>query len=353
MNLRRVGVVFVKDLLFGSRSFVFVFALVMPLVLSLIFGLTFGSLFDDTSKLGIVVQGDSQLVTSLLATGAIDVIPFESEDALLQTLETGGVEVGLVLPEGFDAALQAGEVTTLDLYVWGQSLLSHRTIIGAVIAEQVANASGRDMPISINPVLVGAREALSWQQRLLPMVVLMSVVLGGLLVPAASMIDERQKRTLTALTTTPMTMSEVFMAKGVMGAMLSVFCGFATLTLNGGWGPNPALLFVVLALGGICAAAAGVMLGSRVKDLPTMMAVIKGTGLLLYAPALIMVFPEIPQWVARVFPTYYILQPVLDVSQRGAGLAEIGPDLVILLLITTALIVALSRTSSRLQTQVA
>ncbi|MFN8378219.1 MAG: ABC transporter permease [Anaerolineae bacterium] len=353
MNLRRIGVVFVKDLLFGSRSFVFVFAIIMPLVLSLILGLLFGSLFSDTSRLGIVDQGGSRTGAALLASNAIAVTPFESEDALLSALSTGGVEVGLVLPEGFDAGLQSGDVTTVDIYVWGQSPLSHRTIIGAVIADTIANESGRDMPISINPVLVGAREAMSWQQRLLPFVVLMSVVLGGLLVPAASMVDERQKRTLTALTTTPMTMSEVFIAKGVMGALLAVFCGFATLTLNGGWGPNPALLFVVLAMGGTCAAAGGVLLGSRVKDLTTMMAVIKGTGILLYAPALIMIFPEIPQWVARVFPTYYILQPVLDVSQRGAGLADIGPDLIILLLITTALIVALSRTSGRLQTQAA
>lgn len=353
MSVRRIGVLFLKDLRFGTRSFVFVFALVMPLVLSLILGLLFGSLLGDRATLGLVYAGDSQLATTLQTSDAIEVTRLESEAALLDTLATGGVEVGLVLPAGFDASLRAGEVHSLDLYVWGQSLLSQRTIIGAVIAEAVADSAGRDLPIAVNVVPVGAREAMSWQERLLPMVVLMSVVLGGLLVPAASIIDERQKRTLTAVTTTPMTMGEVFVTKGLMGALLAVFSGFITLTLNGGWGPNPALLFVVLALGGVCAAAFGVLLGSRVKDLQTMMAVIKGSGILLYAPALIMIFPEIPQWIARIFPTYYILQPVLQVSQRGAGLAEIAPDLIVLLAITAVLIALVSMTSRRLQTQIA
>ncbi len=353
MSLRRIGVLFLKDLQYSTRSFVFVFALVMPLVLSLILGLLFGSLFGRNATLGLVYAGDSPLAATLLASDAINVTRLESEQALLDTLSTGGVDVGLVLPAGFDEALRAGEVGSLDLFVWGQSLLSQRTIISAVIAEALADASGRDLPITVSVVPVGAREAMSWQQRLLPMVVLMSVVLGGLLVPTAGLIDERQKRTLSAITTTPMTMGEVFITKGLMGASLSVFSGFLTLTLNGGWGPNPALLFVVMALGGTCAAAFGVLLGSRLKDLQTMMAVIKGIGILLYAPGIIMIFPEIPQWIARLFPTYYILQPVLQVSQNGAGLAEIAPDLIVLLAITAVLIALVSLTSRRLQTQIA
>ena len=53
-------------------------------------------------------------------------------------------------------------------------------------------------------------------------------------------------------------------------------------------------------------------------------------GLLLYAPAITFLFPELPAWVARLFPTYYMIGPIVDLSLHGAGWAEIGPDVAIL-----------------------
>jgi ABC-2 type transport system permease protein len=67
---------------------------------------------------------------------------------------------------------------------------------------------------------------------------------------------------------------------------------------------------------------------------------------------LITLFPDtIPQWIARFFPTYYVMQPVMDISQKGVGLGAIAFDLIILLVITTALIAGLGITADRLQVQ--
>jgi len=40
-----------------------------------------------------------------------------------------------------------------------------------------------------------------------------------------------------------------------------------------------------------------------VKDINTLFAIIKGLGIFLYAPAIVSLFPELPQWIAKVFPT--------------------------------------------------
>ena len=45
-----------------------------------------------------------------------------------------------------------------------------------------------------------------------------------------------------------------------------------------------------------------------------------------------------PGWIAKLFPTYYLFNPVVEVSQNNAGLREIGWDLLILL----ALIIAMT-----------
>lgn len=352
MNLRRVGVLFMKDLLYGSRNVIFVLAVILPLLLSLIMGVLFGTLFSEKPKLGITDAGDSALAADLLADEFLSVQVFDSPDALFAALDSGAVEMGLTLPENFDAELQSGTNTNLTFYVWGQSLVRNRAIISAAITEKLVDLSGRETPIAVNTVLVGDRVAQSWQQRLLPLVVLVSVMIGGLMVPATSMVEEKQARTLRALTVTPMGMAEIFLTKGLMGALLSVFSGFAILTLNGGWGSNPLLLFLVLTLGGTMAAAFGVLLGTRVKDIQTLFAVIKGMGLILYAPGIISLFPDsVPQWIARLFPTYYVMQPVMDISQRGAGFGDVAGDLLILLLITVALIAGLGFAAERLLMQ--
>jgi ABC-2 type transport system permease protein len=352
MNIRRLGVLFRKDLIYGSRNVIFVFALVMPLVLSLVMGLLFGTLFNEKPKLGIVDEGSSQLLSALQSTDFLIVQQYASEDALLTELASGAVEMGLILPPDFDASLQDTTASDVTFYVWGQSLLKNRAIISAAVMDQLVSLTGRETPIEVNTVAVGDREAVSWQARLLPLVVLMSVVIGGVMVPATSMVEEKQHRTLRALTTTPMTMAEVFLTKGLMGVLLAIFSGIAILTLNGGWGTQPGLLLLVLTLAGMLASSFGIFLGARVKDITTLFATIKSIGILLYAPGIVNLFPDvIPQWVARIFPTYYIMQPVLDISQKGAGIGDIAFDLFVLVLMNVLFIVALGMVAGRLQVQ--
>lgn len=354
MNLRHIWVLFTKDMTHGMRNVIFILAIVLPLLLSVGMSLLFGTIFTAKPKLGIVDSGTSAFATQLLASDFMEVTTYDSEDDLLSAISTGAVAAGIIIPEGFDADLTAGNVTDLTIYMWGQSLISDRTIIGSAIAEDVLELSGRATPVSVNVELVGDREALSWQQRLLPLVVLMSVIIGAVMVPSTSLVEEKEGRTLTALTTTPMTMGEVFFSKGVMGVLLSIFSGVMILSLNGGWGPNPLLLIVVLILGGSLASAFGVLLGSRTKDVQTLFAVIKGIGILLYAPGIIALLPDvIPQWVAYLFPTYYIMQPVIDISQFGAGLVDVLPHMIVLVVLTLILMAYLSTNAKRLQVQVA
>jgi len=75
-----------------------------------------------------------------------------------------------------------------------------------------------------------------------------------------------------------------------------------------------------------------------VKDINTLFATLKGTGILLYAPAIIYLFPSIPAWIGRLFPTYYIIGPIVDVTQNGSTWADIQLEVGILILLVLALI---------------
>jgi ABC-2 type transport system permease protein len=77
------------------------------------------------------------------------------------------------------------------------------------------------------------------------------------------------------------------------------------------------------------------------KDINSLFATMKAGGLLLYAPAIIQLFPGIPQWLARIFPTYYVINPVMEITQRGGGWTAVAPDLFILFTFVLLLLAAL------------
>lgn len=170
----------------------------------------------------------------------------------------------------------------------------------------------------------------TWNSCLLPLIVLMAVFLGGLFLPATSVIDEKEKKTLEALVITSASVGDVFIAKGLMGVILSLFMGVVILVLNQAFGTELALLVLILALGAIMAAEVGLLCGALIKDITTFFAIGKAGGILLFGPAIIYMFPQIPQWIGRLFPTYYLLQPIIEISQGVGGWSNIATNVLIL-----------------------
>ncbi len=333
MSLRRVGVLLGKELVRGPRSFVFIMALVVPVVMTLLITLLFGTVFSGKARLGLVDEGRSQLVPLAQSLESLTVKMYESEAELSQAAAIGAIDIGVALPDTFDRRIGSGRATTLTVYTWGESTLSDRVVAATALGNMIREISGQESPVELVTVVLGDGESLSWEERLLPFIVLMAVIFGGTMVPATSLVEEKQRRTLRALTITPTSLGDVLLSKGLLGIIMGVVMGVATLVLNRAFGQSPGLLVLTLALGATLSATLGVLLGAFIKDVNTLFTVIKAGGLFLYAPALVNLFPSIPEWVGKIFPTYYMIQPVVEITQKGAGWADIAPELVILVLL--------------------
>lgn len=339
MSLKRVAVLLAKEAQHGAKGFLFIMAVVMPLLITLVFSLLFGTLFTDKPKLGIADAGSSRLAGLASALDSVTVRTYDTEDQLQDAVAVGSVDMGVAVPEGFDVQVTSGGNAHLQTYVWGQSLVKHRAVLGSTLASLIRSLAGQEVPLEIITDTIGDVASIPWEQRIIPFVVLMAVVFGGVLVPASSLVNEKQKRTLTALTTTPVTLGEVLVAKGLLGALLSICNGVLILLLNRAFGVQPGLLLLVLALGAVLASTFGLILGVVARSLDGLFAINKAIGVLYYAPALVYLFPGIPEWIGRIFPTYYVVGPVVAISQRGAGLGEIAGDLLILAGLVVALMV--------------
>lgn len=351
MSIRRIGILLLKELRQGATNFFFIYALIAPVLLSLIVALVFGDLFSEMPRLGVYDGGDSALVTRLLAEDHIQTTVYASEAALRDAVERGVVMAGLVFAPDFDAALRGEGQRQLTVLYWAESLIRDIAIINSTVDQLVAQTT--QAPVTIASVQLGDDAVMSWTERLLPIIVMMTIMLGGIMVPAASLVDEKQKRTLSALTITPASLLEVYSAKALIGIALSTLMGLIVLVLNNAFGGQPALLLLVLGLSAVSASVFGVLLGSLVKDINVLLAVVKSGALILMAPALIRMVPDVPQWIGRVFPTYYILNLVLEVSQNNTGLGGVAGDLVVLVAIIGLLVLALVLLFERQQKQLA
>lgn len=330
-----------KEIVHGSRGFL-VIAVAAPAVISLLFSLVFGTLFAGLPRLGIADEGGSRLVEAAGKLASVRVFRYADAVSLRSAVERGAVDFGMVLPAGFDEAVTARSIPSVTAWVWGESLAKDRLVLAAAVASLVRDLAGGGASVTVDTVLVGEGAFVPWSDRLLPMVVLVAVFIGGMFLPAASLIEEKERRTLAALLVTPATPGEVIASKGVVAGVVCFAMGMVVLAMNRAFGAAPGLLAGILALGTVQAVALGLVLGVLLRDLTTLFAFAKSGGIVIFAPTVVYLFPAIPAWIGRVFPTYYLLQPVIDISQKGARWAEVRFDTVILAAIDVVMIVMLA-----------
>ncbi len=353
MNLRRVLVLFAKEARAGLGNFLVVFALVIPVALSLLVTLVFGDLFSARPRLGFYDPAGSEFVRQMAAQSHISTRLYNRTKDLIEDVRAGVIQTGLMMPEGFDSAIRAGLSVKMDVYTWGETPYRDRLIADTAIANIVGHVAGLPQNISVEMIQLGKAGTGNIGRQILPLLVLMTIILGGVLVPAAGIIGEKQRSTLAALSVTPASLAEVLIAKGLLGVLIGSLTGLVTLLINSAFGHNPALLTAILVLAATVSAALGVLLGALLKEMQVLLAVLKAGGILLIAPGALEFVPQAPGWIARLFPTYYLLNPLLAVAERGEGFREVLPDLAVMAFMLLAMLLVLARMISRQEKKIA
>jgi ABC-2 type transport system permease protein len=82
MNPRRIGVLLRKEVVWGPRNFLFIWAIIVPLVLTLVIQLLVGSFFSGKPWLGVVDAGASQMVTELQGMEGVMVEVYGTQEEL-------------------------------------------------------------------------------------------------------------------------------------------------------------------------------------------------------------------------------------------------------------------------------
>jgi ABC-2 type transport system permease protein len=353
MSLARVYHLLARDVGRGPRSAVFLYALVMPVLIALVTKVILMAVFDPSPRLGVVDLGQSEITARARAMDGIDLTRASSADALRELVEANDVDAGLVLGDGFDDAVRAGERPELGLYLSGESRATHRIVLAVTAIDLVRSVEGRPAPVEVVTEVVGDGPGLPIEDLVVFGVLLWPLLVCSTLVPGLMLVQEREQRTLEAMLVTPTTMTEVLMGKAALGFVMALVMCVVTLSVFAAWPVAPASFVVVLAVGIVLCNQIGLLYGTTARDGKALYNMAQTGNMVILAPLLFYFFPSWPQWIAKLFPTWWIIDPLYRVGFRGASLVDVAGDVTISLAIVLALVPLVARLGRRMKARLA
>ncbi len=353
MSITRTLSLIGKDLRMGPRSPVIVFALLMPVLITFLVQVVFLTLFDPKPRLGIADLGQSEITRSVAQMAGIELIRAKSAAELRLLVERHDVDAGLVLAEGFDAAVRSGKRPELPLYLSGESLASSRILLAITTIDLVREVESRAAPVEVTLQPVGDAQILPITEIVVVSLVMFVLLMTGMFAPAFMLVEERERHTLEAILVTPVTMSEVLLSKALLGFIMAIVMALLTLILNRSLTAEPLALIATLAVAAITCCQIGLIYATTAKDAKTLYTLIKTLNILILGPLFFYFFPSWPQWPAKLFPTYWFINPLYEIATHGASLADVWTELAVALGICAVLVVPIRLLGRRLQEQLA
>lgn len=315
------------------------FLLGMPLAFILIFSFAFGGQATRPTSLGVVDEDQSQIsaafVSYLENIPAIEIATpiFESQFDAEKELDTGGLSIYLVIPQGFNEAVENHQAIDLSLaYNQADPMLPQRVMpVVRAAALEFLNIS---VPLNIE---LSGREVEIKDEYINYMIP--GVAVFGLMVLITSvagiMARDRTRGFLSRLMTTPARPSDFIFGYTlpfipVIIISTAIYLGVGILMGLSIIG-NLGLAFLVLFIMGICCMGIGMIIGTlaRSEDQAS------GAPWIFIIP-LVMIsggwwsveqMPSVIKGIAEAFPFLHAMDACRDVITRGAGFATILPDL--------------------------
>ena len=353
--------------LFRDRTSLF-FVLLLPVVIIVVLGVMYGG--RTAPRLGIVsAEGGplgAELVTALEnGDMRLEIKPFASDAELIDAVEEARIEMGLVIPPGYDSTLRSGGGVTIRLVAQPAGQIVLGEAVAAAVAEQSARVraarlvedegaggfdagmeAARDAQAALPGVTVAVTDvgtrifpeamgmfSLGAQSQLVLFMFLTSMT------AATQLILTRQLGVSRRMLSTPTSMGSILVGETLGRFAVAMVQGLfivlvSTVAFGVGWGDPLAagLLVVAFALVGTGTAMALGVFANNVDQAGTL-GVFAGMmlGALGGAMVPIEVFSETLKTIAHLTPHAWALDGFRELVFRGGSVVQILPSLAVLL----------------------
>ena len=337
----------------GFRSPIILWLLIMPFVITFLLQVVFVALFDPKPRICIYDSGESEITHALERVEGIRLSHAGSPAELEEYIENNNADLGLVIERGFDRAVRDGQRPELKYFFSGRSLVSNRIVTSLLVLDVLREMENRETPVEVVLRTGDEEETIPLMRKLIPAIVLLVLIITGIFVPAFMLVEEKEHGTMKALLVTPVTVSDILISKALLGFAMTVTMCFITLALNGALSGKPFALLATIAVGAVVCNAIGLIYGTLAGNAKTLYTLVKSLNILLAGPILFYLFTGLPQWMAKIFPTYWFIDPLYSITLKGAGFSDVYFKLVIALVIGILLFIAVVPLSRRMQRKLA
>ena len=336
MNTGIVSAITRKDVVDAIRHRYLLTALVTPLFVALLFRVLLpGGTGDKILTIVVHDAGDSGLVTELRNTPQISVVLADSADATAGEVERIKATGGLAVPAGFDADMAANKQPQLTVYVNNQKTIFEQAAFRRLLDQLVRSFAKQPEPARLVWVDVDKStnaQALSGRldQMLLPLLLILTFGMTGAFVVPLLIVEEKEKRTLDFLLSSPASLNEIIVGKALTGVVYTLLIAGLLLGINRQSIQSWPLTMLTIVVGLLFVVGVGLVIGSVLKNTMQVNTWASIVLIVLMAPS----FPSlgITGWfdkVMRVIPTYY-LSEALKLSMAGTVSSQLWMYLAVL-----------------------
>lgn len=340
------------------------FVFVLPIGIVILIGAQFGG--GVTPRLGVHLPADGgvaaeAIVANLEETGEVDVLRFDSRDALADAVALGNVTVGVDLPDNFTARLTAGEDLAVELIgPAGQMLGGYQAVLADAVSEITETEAAIRFAIEQGATRQAATNAVAAVADAVPTVTVNTSEVGESLFAgvsgqfvigstselvlfmfltgltgSAALIQSRRLGVTRRMLSTPTGALTVIAGEGLGRFAVVLVQGLyiiaATLLLfQVEWG-NILGVAAILVVFGACGAGAAMLFGTLFQNdqQAAGIGVIVALGLAALGGAMVPIelFPDAMVTVAKFTPHYWAIDAFAELQRRDGTLVDILPQL--------------------------
>ena len=338
MNFAAVSAITRKDLVDAIRHRYLLTALVTPLFVALLFRVLLPSV-NSGNLFTVVVHdpGRSGLVAALRNSPQIGVVEAASADATATEVEKRKAIGGLAVPANFDADLAANKQPELTVYLNNGKNVFEQAAFRRMLDQLVRSFAKQPDPARLvwvdidketNPLIRGGT---GLEQIMLPLLIILTLGMTGAFVVPLLIVEEKEKRTLDFLLSSPANLKEIIAGKAVTGIVYTLLIASLLLVINRQSIRNWPLTMLTIVLGLLFVVGVGLVIGSLLNNTMQVNTWASFALFVLLVPS----FPSISitAWfdkAMRVIPTYYLAE-ALKLSMAGTVSSQLWIYLAVLL----------------------
>ena len=338
MNVGIVSAIARKDIIDAIRHRYLLTALVTPLFVALLFRVVLPGGGGDKLLTVVVHDADnSGLVAELRNTPQISVVQADSPNATAREVERIKATGGLAVPAGFDADLAANKQPELTVYVNNEKTVFEQAAFRRLLDQLVRSFAKQPEPARLvwvdvakgsnDQVGIGTR----LDQILLPLLLILTFGMTGAFVVPLLIVEEKEKRTLDFLLSSPASLNDIIAGKALTGVVYTLLIAGLLLGINRASIQNWSLTLLTSLIGLLFVVGVGLVVGSALKNTMQVNTWASIVLVLLLAPTIPSI--GITGWfdkAMRFIPTYY-LSEALKLSMAGTASSQLWMHLAVLL----------------------